>query len=45
MNSFELSNDSEALLLFEISYYLRMREGAECRGSPWLRMRGSDLKF
>ena len=27
----------------EISYNLRVREGAECGGSPWLRMRGSDL--
>ena len=32
----------DVLLTFEISYNLRMREGAECRGSPWLRM-GGDL--
>ena len=24
---------------FEINYNLRMRVGAECGGSPWLRMR------
>ena len=28
---------------FEISYNLRMREGAECGGSPCLRIRGRDL--
>ena len=27
-------------LMFEISYSLRMRDGAKCGGSPWLRMRG-----
>ena len=26
--------------MFEITYNLRMREGAECGGSPWLQMRG-----
>ena len=30
----------DVLLMFEISYNLRMREGAECGGSPLLRMRG-----
>ena len=30
----------DVLLVFEISYNLRMKEGAECGGSPWLRMRG-----
>ena len=30
----------DVLLMFEISYNLRMREGAECGRSPWLRMRG-----
>ena len=30
----------DVLLMFEVSYYLRMREGVECGGSPWLRMRG-----
>ena len=28
------------LLMLEISYNLRMKEGAQCRGSLWLRMRG-----
>ena len=31
------------LLMFEISYNLRMREGAEFGGSRWPRMRGRDL--
>ena len=30
----------DVLLMLEISYNLRMREGAECGRSPWLRMRG-----
>ena len=35
----------DILLMFEISYNLRMRKGAKCGGSNWLRMRcGGDLK-
>ena len=30
----------DVLLMFEISYNLRMREEAECGGSPWLQMGG-----
>ena len=33
----------DVLLMLEISYNLRMREGAECGGSPWQRM-GGDLQ-
>ena len=33
----------DVLLMFQVSYNLRMREGAECGGSPWLRMWEGDL--
>ena len=29
----------DILLMFEISYNLRMGEGTECGGSPWLLMK------
>ena len=31
--------------MFEINYNLRIKEGAECGGSPWLRTRERDLKI
>ena len=31
---------TDVLLMFETSYNLPVREGAECGGSPWLRMEG-----
>ena len=33
----------DILLMFEISHNLRMREGTERGGSPWLRIRWGDL--